>query len=534
MNGRLALSDPSVKELAKATCSSTHYDNLPELLGEANWQEWSDALQHAALLAGTDAVLNGESKHPISLEGQQCTTSEWNDNIKRTAVWRRRNESLLKAMRNASAVDLTAFDGSNAHQTYLGLKLQYHTSDSQKAFKLFSEGLMVIYELNSSPRDIADQLQDAFNRYNHLVGHNTEQRLPDNFLKMAFLDSLDSEYGDWRKTLLKERDVLALDEGSTLTFNELVNLTIAERDRLLQEQTNNKTSVPIISQRPPKRNISEVDEPAQQDVHNPCYRASAQDQGYSAQYSEIQNMHSNDNFSDDSESNDGSDPMAEDGAEEQFSTSNQHYASSGEQAGDDNPEYRATFDKNWQDLVVAQYDEVQGQIDAINRVLRRIGSSKRQRRKRGPVLEELSGKWLLYSEEYNPANAGALRFECWEITSRKQKRLHPTSLQSDQSTDSSGTSDSGESEGSDDDESDGEDNDDRNGDDESRSSDSSDDEERYDRVIRTDRHASVAIKVEENNNTERMRDAEGVVTAVAIKAEQSDSDESADEHIDSA
>lgn len=43
------------------------------------------------------------------------------------------------------------------------------------------------------------------------------------------------------------------------------------------------------------------------------------------------------------------------------------------------------------------------------------------------------------------------------------------------------------------------------------SGDSSDDEERYDRVIRTDKHASVAIKVEEDENTARVRDAEQVL-----------------------
>lgn len=122
MNVRLTLSDPSVKELAKASCSNTHYNNLQKLLGEANWQQWSDALQHAALMAGTDAVLNGESRHPISLEGKQSTLAEWNENIKRTVVWRCRNESLLKAMRHSldPGVDLSQFEGLDARRTYLG------------------------------------------------------------------------------------------------------------------------------------------------------------------------------------------------------------------------------------------------------------------------------------------------------------------------------------------------------------------------------------------------------------------------------
>lgn len=119
MNGRLTLSDPLVKELAKASClNHTYYDNLPTF-GDGNWQQWSDALQHAALMAGADAVLNGESRHPISLEGKQSTLAEWNENIKRTAVWRCRNECLLKAMRHSldPDLDLSEFEGLDARRT---------------------------------------------------------------------------------------------------------------------------------------------------------------------------------------------------------------------------------------------------------------------------------------------------------------------------------------------------------------------------------------------------------------------------------
>ncbi|KAH0028847.1 hypothetical protein KCU78_g3489, partial [Aureobasidium melanogenum] len=131
MNVRLALSDPSVKDIAKASCSNnSYYNQVPKLSGEANWQGWSDALQHAALMAGADAVLNGESKHPPSLDEQQSTATEWNDNIRRTAVWRSRNESLLKAMRGASDIDFSEFGALNAHDTYISLKLKYRVSDS--------------------------------------------------------------------------------------------------------------------------------------------------------------------------------------------------------------------------------------------------------------------------------------------------------------------------------------------------------------------------------------------------------------------
>ncbi|KAI4732763.1 hypothetical protein E4T50_16671 [Aureobasidium sp. EXF-12298] len=276
MSGRLTLSDPLVKELAQASCvHEKYYDDLPKLQGEGNWQEWSDALQHAALMAGTDAVLNGESKHPKSLEGKQSTTAEWNDNIKRTAIWRSRNESLLKAMRGAADVDFDDFGASNAYDTYISLGSRYHTSDDQRAFALFSEGLLGTCELDDSPEEIANDLQNAFNQYNQLVGDNIEQRLPENFLKMTFLDSLQFDYHDWRKALLKERDVLALGQGSALTFSELVELVVVEQTRLLHVQTKQPTPAdtpaPVLPpQQASKRNITQVDEPSQSYLHRPC------------------------------------------------------------------------------------------------------------------------------------------------------------------------------------------------------------------------------------------------------------------------
>lgn len=229
-------------------------------------------MQHAALMAGTDTVLNGESKHPQSLEGKQCTTTEWNDNIKRTAIWRSRNESLLKAMRGAADIDSNDFGASNAHDTYTSLRSKYCASENQRAFELFTQNLVVGFELNDSPQEIAIQLQTAFNQYNQLVGNNVEQRLPENFLKMAFLGSLNSAYGDWRKALLRERDVLALGQGSTMTFNELVNLVVVEQTQLLQQPQKDTTGPTLAppSQQAPKRNISHVDEPSQPDSHRPC------------------------------------------------------------------------------------------------------------------------------------------------------------------------------------------------------------------------------------------------------------------------
>ncbi|KAG9676582.1 hypothetical protein KCU95_g17902, partial [Aureobasidium melanogenum] len=603
MNGRLTLSDPSVKELAKVSCVHERYhDALPRLQGEVNWQEWSDALQHAALMAGTDTVLNGESKHPQSLEGKQSTLTEWNDNIKRTAIWRSRNESLLRAMRIASDVDLSEFGALNAHDTYLRLRSKYHISNSQRAFDLFHEEFIVVNDLDDPPREAANEFQDAFNQYNHLVGHNTEQRLPENFLKMAFLSSLSDEYDSWRKALLKEQNVLALDQESTLTFNELVDLVIAERTRLLQKQEDRHVPGPTTSsQQPAKRNISQVDEPAQPDFHALCslshhknakhtnqkcktqnprlrpknWTASAQDKQYLAEHPEIENPYS-DNSSDDSGSGE-SDCEAEDVEH------SKHVPKPDKVNG------------NWRDTAAARYKEVKAQMDIVTAG---FDNSDNVPRKYPTVRGDLTGEWLLYSKRYNPGTGGHCHVRLWDTTSKDRKRRQPNhqqyggrltigprgkaetfeissflpsyhvtgrplqinltqvgrksrggemtfwgnrkmivtvpapviggssgelvmlefaGLKIQHALRSTGARAQAKPESS-------------NDSSESKSSgDSSDDEERYDRVIRTEKRTSVAIKVEEDESTARVRGAEENIAPVVVRAEEFDSSDSTDE-----
>ncbi|KAH0363884.1 hypothetical protein KCU65_g7126, partial [Aureobasidium melanogenum] len=578
MNGRLTLSDPSVKELVKASCSNhTFYDNLPRL-NDANWQQWSDALQHAALMAGTDAVLNGESRHPTSLEGKQCTLAEWNENIRRTAVWRCRNECLLKAMRKSfdPSVDLNEFEGLDARRTYLGLKSIYRITDNQQAFNLYSDKLTPYIGLADPPRETANRLREAFDQYNNLVGYSLEQRLPENYLKMAFLDALDSdEYGDWPKKLLKDHNVLALDQGPALTFNELVDLVIAERARLLQEQTDNNTSTPTASQRLPKRNISQVDEPAQPDLHRP-FNSPHRDKGRHT------NPHSNKTSVGDS-SSDESDSEVEHEIEEQIPAGDQDHLPLVKSTEDSN---RATTEKEWQDLVAARYAEVKAQRDIVTAGFKGSGNEPRKY----PTLRgDLTGEWLLYNKKFNPGTSGHHYIRIWDNNSDKQKRQRPknrdyagklfigpldkaetfeiTSFTPSHNVtgrrqpirltqgnrkarkgwmifwgngkmvvtvpapvigDPNGTLVSLEFAGiqKKSDSSDDEGNDDQNGDDESGSGDNSDNEERYDRVIRTERQTSVAVKVEENDTNLIMGDDDQTSTTRAIKAEESSPDDS--------
>ncbi|KAG9754983.1 hypothetical protein KCU73_g5551, partial [Aureobasidium melanogenum] len=448
MNVRLSLSDPSVKELARASCAhERYYDALPKLQGEANWQEWSDALQHAALMAGTDAVLNGELKHPQSLEGQQSTTSDWNDNVRRTAIWRSRNESLLKAIRKASDVDFDDLGGLNACRTYLGLKSKYHITDHQRAFDLFSTELTEEYvELTDPPREAADRLQKAFDRYNHLVGCNIEQRLPENFLKLTFLDSLDPEvYGDLRKALLKDYNVLALDQGSALAFNELVELVIIGRDRLLQEQMDSHIAEPTTSsQQPAKRNISQVEEDVQPTAEASCsvphhsmskrlhtnqqcllqnprlrpvnWKASARDKRYLADHLQIEARSEN-------ESSSGLRSSAGNENKAGQTASNEDEDDTSDEEDDEDVESTSYADDGgWMRLVESQQAQVQAQVDTFERIMAENRSNPRAKQPL-PIRGSLSGNWLLYSKMFNPGRDGHHQIELWETTTKEQEQI---------------------------------------------------------------------------------------------------------------
>ncbi|KAI4853931.1 hypothetical protein E4T45_04128 [Aureobasidium sp. EXF-8846] len=473
MSGRLTLSDPSVKELAQASCvHEKYYDALPKLQGEENWQEWSDALQHAALIAGTDAVLNGELKHPKSLEGKQCTTAEWNDNIKRTAVWRSRNESLLKAMRGAADIDFSDLGALNAHDTYVELRSKYLTSDNQRAYKCFSDDIVVCFDLESSPEEIANILQHAFDQYNQLVGDNIEQLLPENFLKMAFLNSLNSDYHDWRKSLLRERDVLALGQGSTLTFKELVELAVIEHSQLLQDQSKTGTPEPAPpppqqqQQQAPKRNISHVDESAQLGPHRLCsvphhhyvqnprlrqmdWKPSKDDRRYLAEHPEIEepqlcddssgkSKNDSDNGSEidsDNETDDGSESMSDSDNEGDLENAYKGgiATSASDSVGDENDqeefERATTADGAWERFAAARFAEVQSQMDLIAQAVggrENFGKTIRKAiLERASPLGSISGKWLLYGKERISSTADYYRIQLWETTTEEQRKTHP-------------------------------------------------------------------------------------------------------------
>ncbi|THW68265.1 hypothetical protein D6D19_09010 [Aureobasidium pullulans] len=432
VGGRLALSHPAVKKIAQASSSHNYFDELPKLQGEDDWQKWSDALQDAALMAGADAILNGESTHPLSLDDKQCTTAEWNDNIKRTAVWRRRNESLLKAMRDTmeSDADIDMFGSLNAHKAYIGLKSRYYVSDNQKVINLYNDELMLAeIDLDDSPKEIADDFQAAFEKYNHLFDHNESQRLPENFLKLEFLNSLGIVYADWVRTLLKEHDVLGLDQGPTLTFNELVDLVIVESDRLSQAQKDVSAHTDA-SRQSAKRNISQVADVSQPEPRAVCslahhqnskhnnqtcptqtprlrpknWQASLQDQEYLADHPEIEGHHSRNVCQ-----NPGDYVRQED---------SQEVGPSGKDTNNDIPKSSPMDDRDWGQLAASRLADV----DAQRHEITRASNGKRSKNSRR-TLELLSGEWMLYAQEYDPGDVGDHQISLWETTTDAQKQL---------------------------------------------------------------------------------------------------------------
>ncbi|TIA43705.1 hypothetical protein D6C83_06094, partial [Aureobasidium pullulans] len=432
VGGRLALSDPAVKKIAQASSSHNYFDELPKLQGEDDWQKWSDALQDAALMAGADAILNGESTHPLSLDDKQCTTAEWNDNIKRTAVWRRRNESLLKAMRDTleSDADIDMFGSLNAHKAYIGLKSRYYVSDNQKVINLYNDELMLAeIDLDDSPKEIADDFQAAFDKYNHLFDHNDLQRLPENFLKLEFLNSLGIVYADWVRTLLKEHDVLGLDQGPTLTFSELVDLVIVESDRLSQAQKDVSAHAGA-SRQSAKRNISQVADVLQPEPRAVCslahhqnakhnnqtcrtqnprlrpkkWQASVQDQEYLADHPEIEGQHSREVCQ-----NPGDYARQED---------SQEVGPSEEDANNDISKSSPMNDRDWGQLAALRRADVDAQRHEITCASRSKRSKDSHR-----TLEILSGEWMLYAQEYDPGDVGDHQISLWETTTDAQKQL---------------------------------------------------------------------------------------------------------------
>jgi hypothetical protein len=170
---RLTLQSSSIEILAYASCGTgRHYKNIPQLNDPSGWPAYEEAFTNASRKENTWEVLNGEKSEPLPLP-HDAPIDEWNEYIRQLAIYRRRNNVLLGALRSTLAPALATSLGVHyyACALWLALKNTCMPSTNVEAWGRF-------HELSSTT---LASCENDFHRYAQTMEmrwHEFNRRLP--------------------------------------------------------------------------------------------------------------------------------------------------------------------------------------------------------------------------------------------------------------------------------------------------------------------------------------------------------------------
>jgi hypothetical protein len=118
------LQSSSIEILAYAACGTgRYYQNIPQLNDPSGWPAYEEAFAAASQKENTWEVLSGEKSEPLPL-ANDVPIDEWNEYIRQLAIYRRRNNILLGALRSTLAPALKASLGNHYYACALWLALR--------------------------------------------------------------------------------------------------------------------------------------------------------------------------------------------------------------------------------------------------------------------------------------------------------------------------------------------------------------------------------------------------------------------------
>ncbi|TKA73763.1 hypothetical protein B0A55_07125 [Friedmanniomyces simplex] len=143
---RLDMNSSSVEILAHSSCGNgDSYKTIPKLTATAEWQSYSDAFLEASLKENTEETLTGAKTEPIrpnsTILGEDVDVEDWNEYVKQSAIFTRRNGILLASLWSTLAPSFrTRIHGfKRAAQAWRALEEMCCPRGPDQAFKLYSE-----------------------------------------------------------------------------------------------------------------------------------------------------------------------------------------------------------------------------------------------------------------------------------------------------------------------------------------------------------------------------------------------------------
>jgi hypothetical protein len=244
---RLDMQSSTVEILAQSSCGTgTSYDSLPLLASPNEWPIFRDAVIDASLKENMYEVLQGaktEPQKPGLVAGEDGTPAEveaWNEYIKQLAIYRRRNEMLLSALRShmtpyyrGRIMNLTT-----ASAVWDTLEDLFQPRGCETAFKLFLELNSIKLDNSNDLKDYIHRLQTTYEKIKQLPLNTSptsasahaprtprprdgSEAMPEEMVCLLFLQNLGPEWRRWVDGLCATNNIGGFGTGDRLGLKDL-------------------------------------------------------------------------------------------------------------------------------------------------------------------------------------------------------------------------------------------------------------------------------------------------------------------------
>jgi hypothetical protein len=170
---RLDFQSSAVEILAASSCGSgDSYRNVPVLTSISDWPTYRDLMTEACMKENTFDVLIATKTEPIA-PPSDCKVEDWNEYVKRAAIFNRRNAALTAALWGTMAPTFRSRVQklTKAAEIWAVLEDACLPRGSQTGFKLYVE-LHNITQANSADlKDYILRLENAYTAFNRLSTH---------------------------------------------------------------------------------------------------------------------------------------------------------------------------------------------------------------------------------------------------------------------------------------------------------------------------------------------------------------------------
>jgi hypothetical protein len=170
---RLDFQSSAVEILAASSCGSGEsYRNVPVLTSITDWPTYRDLMTEACMKENTFDVLIAEKTEPTQ-PPEDCKVEDWNEYVKKLAIFKRRNDALTAALWGTLSPNFRSRVQKlrKAAEIWAVLEDACLPQGSQTGFKLYSDLHSITHANCADLKDYILRLENAYTAFNSLSKH---------------------------------------------------------------------------------------------------------------------------------------------------------------------------------------------------------------------------------------------------------------------------------------------------------------------------------------------------------------------------